>query len=113
MFQWYNVQSQSQPTIRQMSPKLPYSPAMTRQGTIQTTTPSSSVSKTKIDEVVISMGKRKLVHDSDDSTKLHKTDNNMDLADHLLLINKAISTPTPTKKIDNRKKHAFLFAGQQ
>ena len=94
MFQGHIIQPQSQPTAPPMSTKLPYPPAMTTQGTIQTTTTSISASQTENDELIASMEKTKLVHDSDDSMKRHKTDDNMDLLDHPPLTTTAISTPT-------------------
>ena len=68
---------------------------------IQTTTTSISASQTENDKLVASTEKTKLVHDSDKPTKQHKTDDNMDLADHPPSTTAAISTPTPTEKIED------------
>ena len=52
IFQGNNMQLQSQPIVPPRSPKLPYPPATTTQGMIQTITTSISASQTENDELV-------------------------------------------------------------
>ena len=79
---------------------------------IRTTTTSISASQTENDELVESMEKTTLVQDSDDSTKRHKTNDNMDLADHPPLTTIAISNPTPTEKM-NDAESSLPLRGRQ
>ena len=91
---------------------MPYPPATTTQGIIQTTTTSISASQTENDELVESVEKTKLVHDNDASAKRHKTNDNMDLADHPQLTTTAISNPSPTEKMNNTES-SLPLGGQQ
>ena len=112
MFQGNNIQLQSKPIVPLRSPKLPYPPATTTQDMIQTTTTSISASQTENDELVESMEKTKLVHDSDDLAKRHRRNDNMDLADHPQLTTTAISNPTPTEKM-NDGESSLPLGGRQ
>ena len=94
-----------------MSTKLSYPAATTTQSTIQTTTTSISASQTENDNLVTSMEKTKLIHDSDESTKRHKTSDNMDLANHPPLTTKAISNPTQKEKM-NDMESSYPLGGQ-
>ena len=95
MFQGQNVLPQSQPTIPSMSPKLPWPPALQTHGTTQPTTTPISASQSDNDALVASMKKKNLA--TDDSTKRHKTDDNMNIKDHPPLTQTAKSIPIPTE----------------
>ena len=74
-----------------MTQNLPYPPATTAQGTIQALI---SMSQTE-HEIVLSMKQANLAQTSDELTKRHKTNANMD----------TMENPTQTANISNAESH--------
>ena len=101
MFQGNNAQMQRPPIVPPRSPNLPYPPATTTQSMIQTTTTPISAFQTENEELVEYMEKTTLAHDSDNSSKRHKTPNNMELAVHPSLTTTATANPTPIEKMND------------
>ena len=86
-----SVQPQSTTTGEPMTENLPYPPATTAQGTIQA---SSSTFQIEHD-LVLSMKQANLAQTSDESTKRHKTNINMDTTEN----------PTSTANMSDVESH--------
>ena len=91
MLQGTSVQPQSSTTGAPMKQNLPYPPATTVQGTTQA---SISTSQTELD-LVLSMKQVKLAHTSNEPTKRHKTNTNIDTTEN----------PTPTANMSDAESH--------